>query len=266
MFVRAKRSAHKDATSEYLRIVESYRDGGKIRQRVIATLGRRDQLVATGAVDGLLQSLARFSERPRVVERVRSEGLQPHRARAWGPALVFGRLWEQPGLPEILRRLAGDRRFDLDVERTTFALALQRLCAPGSDRQGAGWAQTVECPGFASIHLQHLDRTGGGFLGPIRAELERELFMRHRDLFAQALDRVFLDTPSTFVWRDEETALRRRGSSRDRRPDQPQLVRCVAVDRHGWPVAWESLPGNTQDRAAFVQMIGVLRERSGSGA
>jgi hypothetical protein len=45
------------------------------------------------------------------VERVRHDGLQAHTARAWGPALVFGRLWEQQGLPEILARLARGRRF-----------------------------------------------------------------------------------------------------------------------------------------------------------
>ena len=34
-----------------------------MRQRVVGTLGRRDQLVASGALDGLLRGLARFSER-----------------------------------------------------------------------------------------------------------------------------------------------------------------------------------------------------------
>ena len=46
-------------------------------------------------------------------------------------ALVFGRLWETQGLPALLRRLAEDRRVGFDVERAVFALALQRLCAPG---------------------------------------------------------------------------------------------------------------------------------------
>jgi len=55
--------------------------------------------------------------------------------------------------------------------------------------------------------------------------------------------------------------MRRRGYSRDRRPDLPQLVLCVAVDRHGWPVAWEVLPGNTADKVAFVKVINTLRSR-----
>lgn len=261
MFVRLKRSGPPGAVREYLQIVESYRDAGHVRQRLLATLGRRDQLVASGALDDLLRSLAKFSERLRVVERVRQAGLAAHTARAWGPALVFGRLWEQQGLPTILAGLAEGRRFGFDVERACFGLTLQRLCAPGSDLQGAGWLRTIEAPGLAALELQHLYRTVGGFLPGVREDLERELFFRDRDLFTQTLDLVFIDTTSTFIWRSEETPLRRRGYSRDRRPEQPQIVICLAVDRHGWPIAWDLLPGNTADRSAFTRMITTLRTR-----
>lgn len=261
MFVRLKRSGRPGAWYEYLQIVESFRAHGKVRQRLVATLGRRDQIAASGALDGLLVSLAKFSGRLRVVEKVRTEGIHAHRARSWGPALVFRRLWEVQGLPEILGRLAQGRQFHFDIERTTFALALQRLCAPGSDLAGSGWLRTVEYPGFESIELQHLYRTVGGFLAKVRADLEQELFFRDRDLFTQHLDLVFIDTTSTFVWRDQETELRQRGYSRDRRPDQPQIVLCVAVDRQGWPVAWDILPGRTADAKAFAAMIAKLRER-----
>jgi hypothetical protein len=261
MFLRVKRSVHRGQTYEYLQIVESYREGEHVRQRVRATLGRRDQLVASGALDALLTSLGRFSERFRVVEQIRTQGLQAHQAKPWGPALVFGRLWETQGLPGILRRLADGRRFGFDVERAAFALALQRLCTPGSDLQGAAWLQTVEAPGFPALELQHLYRTAGGILAPGREALELALFQQDRDLFTQTLDLLFLDTTSVFTWRDTETPLRRRGYSRDRRPDQPQVVLCVAVDRQGWPVAWDILPGNTADRVAFRAMIDRLRTR-----
>lgn len=261
MFVRTKRSDQAGRRYEYLQIVESFREAGRVRQRVLATLGRRDQLVADGTLDGLLTSLARFSARLRVVEQVRTEGLRAHQARTWGPALVFGRLWDQQGLPDILQRLAAGRRFTFDVERACFALALQRLCAPGSDRQGAAWLATVEAPGLGELELQHLYRTAGGFLAPVRAELEVALFAQDRDLFTQTLDLVFIDTTSVFIWRDTETPLRRRGHSRDRRPDQPQVLLCVAVDRRGWPVAWDILPGNTADTTAFRALIARLRTR-----
>jgi transposase len=260
VFVRVKRSVQKSRTYEYLQIVESVREAGSVRQRVIANLGRRDQIVADGSLDGLLQSLAKFSERLRVIEKVREQGLHARVARCWGPALVFERLWQEQGLPQIIGGLARDRRFEFDIERVSFALALQRLCAPGSDLGGSAWLRTVEAAGFDRIALHHMYRTVG-FLAEVRDDLERHLFLRDRDLFSQALDLVFIDTTSTFIYRSEQTDLRRRGYSRDHRPDQPQVVICLAVDKHGWPVAWDVLPGNTADTKSFVAMIGKLRER-----
>jgi len=139
MFIRKKRSARNGSEYEYLQIVRSRREGHKVRQEVIATLGRADKLIVDGEVDGLLRSLAKFSDKLRVVEAARLPDAAAQPARQWGPALVFGRLWEEQRIPEILRKLSRDRKFEFDLERAAFAMALQRLCAPGSDLQGSGW-------------------------------------------------------------------------------------------------------------------------------
>jgi len=260
MFVRIKTIVQDGRSYEYLQIVRSARDGARVRQELVASLGRRDLLVATGKLDQLVQALARFSTRLRVVEAAKDERFVAREARSWGPALVFGRLWEQQGLPEILDRHAAGRRFGFDPERVAFALALQRLCAPGSDLQGAAWAHTVEAPGFDDLALHHFYRTLP-WLAAIRHELEQELFFQHRDLFSAAFDLVFVDTTSVYLYRDGESALVRHGYSRDRRPDLPQLVLCVAVDGQGWPVAFEVLPGNTADVEALSQTITRFRTR-----
>ena len=239
MFVRIKRSVRDGHAYEYLQLVRSYRDGDRVRQQVLATLGRRDQLVASGQLDSLLVSLSRFSERLRVVEAVRSNGLRARSSRSWGPSLVFQRLWERQGLPEELGRLSEGRRFRFDVERAVFAMSLQRLCCPGSDLQGSSWVRTVAAEGFDRLELQHFYRTCG-FLFDVRQKLERRLYLRDRDLFSMQLDLVFIDTTSLYVYRDTETPWRKWGYSRDRRGDLPQFVICVAVDRQGWPVAWEA--------------------------
>jgi hypothetical protein len=160
MFVRLKTIAQDGRSYEYLQIVRSVRNGARVRQELVASLGRRDLLVATGQLEQLLQALARLSTRLKVIDAAKDERLVAREARSSGPALVFGRLWQQQGLPQILDRHAEGRRFGFDPERVAFALALQRLCAPGSDLQGAAWAQTVEAPGFADLALHHFYRTG----------------------------------------------------------------------------------------------------------
>jgi hypothetical protein len=260
MFVRVKTIVQDDHRYEYLQIVRSVRDGARVRQELVASLGRRDLLVATGQLDQLLQALARFSTRLKVIEAAKDARFVAREAKSWGPALVFGRLWERQGLPAILDRLADGRRFGFAPERVAFALALQRLCAPGSDLQGAAWAQTVEAQGFADLALHQFYRTLP-WLAAIRHALEQELFFQHRDLFSAELDLVFVDTTSVYLYRDGASALVRHGYSRDRRPDLPQLVLCVAVDGQGWPVAFDVLPGNTADVAALSLTIARFRER-----
>jgi len=95
MFVRSKRSVRNGTAYEYLPVARSYREGGRVRQQVLASLGRRDRLIASGALDGLLHGLAKFSENLRVVEAVRNAGLAARTAKPGGPTLVFGRPWEK---------------------------------------------------------------------------------------------------------------------------------------------------------------------------
>ena len=167
MFVRSKSSVRNGASYEYLQIVRSYREGGKVRDQVIASLGRRDRRIASGELDGLLRSLAKFSDHLRVVEAVRTSGLAARTARQWGPALVFGRLWEKQALPDLLLALSQERKFEFSVARAIFAMALQRLCAPGSDLAGSAWVKTMEAPGFEGLALQHFYRTAA-FLAGVR--------------------------------------------------------------------------------------------------
>lgn len=260
MYIRAKKIPYQDKTYEYLQLVESRYEGGKNRQRVIATLGRLDELMQSGQIDRLVESFAKFAHHLRVVSL--AEGLSARTSKAWGPGLIFNRLWEEQGLPEILTNLFNQRQFGFDIERVVFSLALQRLCEPGSDRRGAEWLQTVEIPGCKEIHLHQMYRTVNA-LGLMRETLEKELFLKDRDLFNQKIDLVCIDTTSTYVYRtyEHEETLRRRGYSRDKRPDLLQFVICLAVDRNGWPIAWDIFPGNTADQVAFQKVVTKLRER-----
>ena len=260
MFVRLKRGGNKAYPHDYLQIVESYRDGPSVRQRVIATLGRLDQLRAEGQLDGLIKSLCRFSETLRVIEAFGVPEIDSCSAKLWGPPLIFGRLWERQGIPGILQGLVGRRRLEFDLERVSFALSLQRLMEPGSDLQGSRWVRTVEAPGFEGVALQHLYR-GVGVLSDLRESLEMKLYLHDRDLFNQTLDLVFMDTTSTYMYRGVETPLWKRGHSRDHRSNLPQVILAIVVDRQGWPIAWEVMPGNRADSKAFGELIRLLRRR-----
>ena len=93
MFFRQKKSGGRT----YLQIVENRREGGKVRQRVIATLGRMDRLEASGQLEALLQSGAKFAASALVLSAHGKGQLPTIATRRIGAGLVFERLWEQTG-------------------------------------------------------------------------------------------------------------------------------------------------------------------------
>ena len=115
MYFRKKTSGGR----AYLQIVESRREGASVRQQVIATLGRVEDLRESGQLERLLRSGARFAAKAIVVDAVAAGEVTASAARRIGPALAFERLWEETGCREVVESLAGARKHD-------FALAACR--------------------------------------------------------------------------------------------------------------------------------------------
>ena len=115
----------------YLYLVESVREGKRVRQRTIRALGRKDVLHASGELDRLIASLARHSERAMVLSDMEAGRLAC--IRIGGP-LLFGRLWERLGLGEVVNELLDGRGFEFALERAVFVSVLHRLFVSGSDR------------------------------------------------------------------------------------------------------------------------------------
>lgn len=128
MFFRLKKSGER----RYLQIVENRRDSGKVRQHVLATVGRIDELNANGNLDALLASGARFSEQAMMLSQLENGDIGPDvGARRIGPPLVFGRLWEETGCRQVLEKLLGGRQFEFPVERAVFTAVLHRIMVSG---------------------------------------------------------------------------------------------------------------------------------------
>ena len=273
MFFRQKKSADR----VYLQIVENERVDGRVRQRVIATVGRMDELAATGALDRLLASGARFSEHAMLISALAAdaEGPRLHCRRIGGP-LVFGRLWEETGFRAVLDDLLAERGFEVPLERAVFATVLHRLFVSGSDRSCEKWIADQAIAGAEDLQLHHfyramawlgeeLDEADQGGRTPFAPRttkdlVEERLFERRRDLFTD-LSVVFLDTTTLcFTGAGGET-IGARGYSKDHRPDLMQMVLGVIVDGEGRPVCTEMWPGNTADVSVLIPVVDRLRAR-----
>jgi hypothetical protein len=128
MYFRKKTSAGR----AYLQIVESRREGAAVRQQVIATLGRIDELQESGQLERLLRSGARFSEKAIVLDALERGEATAISTRRIGPALAFERVWEETGCRGVIERLARARNHEFSLERAAFLTVLHRLFCGGA--------------------------------------------------------------------------------------------------------------------------------------
>jgi hypothetical protein len=106
----------------------------KIKQHVYATLGQMDALLASGKIDDLARSLAKFSPVLKVIDAQREGSLVAHRTLSIGPELVFQGLWSQLGIDKAIKHQLAESRCRFPVGRAIFLTALHRLFDPGSER------------------------------------------------------------------------------------------------------------------------------------
>ena len=147
MFVRLKRVR----SYRYLQLVESIRADDKPRQRVLATLGRVEELQAEGSIDALVRSLSKFS--PNALALIAGEAAPDTQALTIGPVLIFQRLWQRLKLDQILKELLRERHFGFAVERAIFLCVLHRICWGGSDRHSHQWKGDYEIAGVSQLSL-----------------------------------------------------------------------------------------------------------------
>lgn len=278
MFFRLKTSGPR----RYLQIVENRREGRTVRQQVLATLGRLDELASTGTLAALLASGARFCEQVMLLGALDNPAHKPRlQTRRIGAPLVFGRLWQETGCRAVIEELLAGRAFAFPVERAIFTAALHRIMVSGSDRACEKWRADYAIPGAEALDLHHFYRAmawlGEELSGEeaqrhatrfaprtVKDTIEEALFARRRDLFSD-LSVVFLDTTSLAFTGDGGATLGARGHSKDHRPDLQQMIVGVVIDAEGRPICSELWPGNTADVGVLLPVIDRLRHRFGIG-
>jgi transposase len=281
VFLRTVRAqGGKGETHEYIRLVESYRDGERIRQRVVFNLGRRD-LIAPHA-EALFRLL---TGRAAPGGELPGKDARPIEAWDWGPFLVARSLWRELGLESILDGC------DVGGEEPRLAdrvlvLVANRLAAPSSEHGVARWLETdFVCdrhgrrwvPAWRSDEerlrsrrprvrvkdqqLQVWYRTLDELIAR-KEHIEKELFLRLRDLFSLKPEMVFYDLTSTYFEGEGPAGFARHGYSRDGKPHNRQvLVGLVMVN--GWPIAHHVFRGNLRDNQTVLGVLKDLNQRLG---
>lgn len=190
-----------------------------------------DALKAGGDLDALVWRLARCRGQLEVIEGYRNGDLEAGFPQSVGPDLVFGRLWRDLGVEEVLKGLLSGRKFEFDVERAVYLTVPHRLFESGSDRRAERWRRDVAVPGDDEVSLRHLYRAMR-WLGEVRGDVEEPLYARRPDLFTKR-SLCFFDTTCLMFEGEGGEDVGQKGHSKDHRPDRNQMVVGAVLDEEG---------------------------------
>jgi len=259
MYPKVKRVRRGDRVYEYLELVEGHRIDGQVRQRVVAKLGRLDELTASGRLEHLVASLARLNSPPIGTRR------------DVGPLLLVAHYLDRLGLATIVDDAAPMRgRASATHGEIITALVANRLCGPAPLYDVAGWASSAavaELTGVPALLLND-DRLGRALeaLAPVAERVRCRLLVRTVETFAVAdASRLHLDlTAVRFAGRHTDSTLVAKGWAADRNVGR-QVKTLQATTTTGVPLYFRPHKGSAGELPAFTAALDALRAHLPSG-
>jgi transposase len=283
MFLRPNHREKDGKDHTYWSLVETVRTPDGPRQKTLCYLGELNSsaearwltTVEVFNQQGQAQQLKLFpshvappADDPQVA-RVLLNKVRLERTRQFGACFLGLELWKRLELDRFFEQAVDGDPADVPWSRVAALLAINRLCAPGSEL-------AIEQRWYPSTALDDLLQIEEGKINdtrlyrcldrilPHKTKLERHLKNRYGELFGAEFDVLLYDLTSTYVeGAAENNPMVRRGYSRDHRPDCEQLVIALIVNNEGFPFSYETFDGNRTDVSTMETILRMVERKYG---
>jgi transposase len=283
MFLRSHGRKKDGKDHVYWSLVETVRTADGPRQKTLCYLGELNSsaqarwltTVEVFNEQGETQQLKLFPSEvepppddPQVA-RVLLNKVRLERSRQFGSCFLGLELWKRLELDRFFEQSVDGESADVPWSRVAALLAINRLCAPGSEL-------AIEQRWYPSTALDDLLQIDEGKINdtrlyrcldrilPHKTKLEQHLKHRYGELFGAEFDVLLYDLTSTYVeGAAEKNPMVRRGYSRDHRPDCEQLVIALIVNNEGFPFSYETFNGNRTDVSTMETILRMVERKYG---
>lgn len=283
MFLRGHHREKDGKDHMYWSLVETVRTPDGPRQRTVCYLGELNssaqarwlKTIEVFNEQGEAQQLTLFPSQVEVpagdpqVARVLLNKVRLERTRQFGACWLGLELWRRLELDCFFEQAVDEHEADVPWSRVAAVLAINRLCAPGSEL-------AIEERWYPSTALDDLLGIEEGKLNdtrlyrcldrilPHKTKLEKHLKQRYGELFGAEFDVLLYDLTSTYVeGAAEKNPMMRRGYSRDHRPDCEQMVIALIVNSEGFPFSYETFDGNRADVSTMETILRMVERKYG---
>ena len=284
MFLRPNHRAKDGKDHTYWSLVETVRTPDGPRQRTLCYLGELNG----SAQSRWLKTVDVFNEAgeshqlklfPSNVEpptddpsvaRVLVNKVRLERSRQFGSCYLGLHLWKQLGLDRFFEERLDADRAEVPWSRVAAVLAINRLCAPGSELGiEERWYPSTAMEDLLAIPEGKLNDTRLyrclDKLLPEKTRMEQHLKRKYGELFEAQFEVLLYDLTSTYVeGAAEANPMMRRGYSRDHRPDCEQLVIALIVNNEGFPFSYEVFNGNRADVSTMEAILRTVERKYGA--
>ena len=283
MFLRPNRRSKDGKAHTYWSLVETVRTPDGPRQRTLCYLGELNsstqarwlKTIDVFNEQGERQQLKLFpahveppADDPQVA-RVLLNKVRLERSRQFGACWLGLELWKRLELDRFFEEAVDQQEVDVPWSRIAAVLAINRLCAPGSEL-------AIEERWYPSTALDDLLGIEEGKINDTRlyrcldqilahkTKLERHLKQRYGELFGAEFDVLLYDLTSTYVeGAAQKNPMMRRGYSRDHRSDCEQMVIALMVNSEGFPFSYETFDGNRADVSTMETILRMVERKYG---
>lgn len=263
MFVKRTRVRSGNRVLTYLQLMESYRDGKRIRQRLIRSLGRED-LIDAQEIDGLLRGLAPYGTvQPDSDTKLEDALLLP--GWEYGSLYALNHVWDELDLPDILAELTAGRRASFSLPDVVRIIVFGMVMEPENEHLlRTAWLSRVHDPAVESIDVEHA-RHALEFLSEFGTEIEARLARVLTERLAVDATLVLYNTTvTTFEGAGEDGSPGLPGEHAGG-GTRPQVKLALLTSREGFPLGHWLFPGDQPGLRQMVRATNAFRERLALG-
>jgi len=276
MYIRTKKTPRSQSVS--VQLVESFRENGKIKQRVLRHFGTADtkekieelkQLAAAIKTElmnkKLIQKLpnTKTTSFGQLVGRgkdipddtlIHAAYLEEVQHTILGIHDIYGHVYEQVGFFNLFSRPA-QRIYSASLLRE---IVLARIAEPKSKR---GSVALLKEKFGVTLNLDHVYQMMDKFDDLFYERIQQRALATALKLTGEKLRVLFYDATTLYFESFTEDELKQNGYSKDMKFNQPQILLALFVTEKGLPVGYELFPGSTFEGHTLVPVLENLKAR-----
>lgn len=249
MFLKKSTTTINGKTYNHYKVVESYREDGKVKHRILFALGS----LTDEQAERLRMAISAHSNPDIIVSK--SEDIVVTKHLAFLDVAVLFQLWQDWGFHNFFTE-----------DRWVKAMVFNRCIDPVAKINVKDWAVETVLPVYLDTQpnrmdtfdvYRELDR-----LSNRESELQSFIFQQLKSQFQDLSEVFFYDITSTYM-EGNRCVISKLGYSRDHRPDCEQIVIALMITPEGYPFYWRVLEGNTQDITTVKDLVREVKTRYG---